>query len=198
MTSNKFTLFTSICFAVFSPYASASPSLPTPECIRGITHLLKIVGRSEFFDESPDDFIKNSEAFLHIAKNETDKESRFSSRNTKIVLKSENWLDRGTLLFSNDKEPSSPSAKAKLTLADFDIKPSCFPNQKDFLALATKNIKGKFADTRTPKHDGYTLRRWAMPAPEQDWERVIEVLESDKLLSIKVLPVFSPSEEAAE
>ncbi|HWV16463.1 MAG TPA: hypothetical protein VN030_13600 [Cellvibrio sp.] len=197
MISNNFKLFTGACIVALSSYASASPSSPTPECITGITNLLKIVGRPEFFDESPENFVKNSTGFLQIAKNETSAVTKQGERYTTITLKSESWLNGGTLRFySDDAQPALQNARFRE--ADIDIKKTCSPKYKDFLVLSTKNIKGQFSESALSAPSKNTLRVWSVPDPEEGWERRIEVNETDEFLSIKVVRAIDSDEEVAE
>ncbi|HWV16461.1 MAG TPA: hypothetical protein VN030_13590, partial [Cellvibrio sp.] len=100
------------------------------------------------------------------------------------------WLDSGVLRFVKDTT-SAENKTFYFLKSSFTIKRSCSPKRNDFLSLATKNIKGKFAEARMLDPDKET-RKWAIPDPEEYWERVIELTENDELLVIDVSRIYRP------
>lgn len=182
MISKKLKLFMSVCVVVLSPHSFAVTSSPSAECATGISNLLKLVARNKFFDESPEKFLSKSATFLHIAKNETGPNNESPERYARITLKKESWLDRGNLFYD-----SNDNLSTRLSIADFRINQSCSPKQKDFLTLATKNIKGKFAVRESSEDESALIRVWTMPDPEDNMQRDIEVGEFSDNLYIKVI-----------
>ncbi|HWV16462.1 MAG TPA: hypothetical protein VN030_13595 [Cellvibrio sp.] len=193
MISNKLKILATASIVALSSCAFAAPSTPSVECTAGISNLLKLVSRSDFFDEPSDTFVKKSTTFLHIAKNETAPKSNYSERARRITLKKEPWLDSGKLSYFSTND--SPFV---FTRADFAINMSCSPKYKDFLALASKNITGKFLEQRIPELENYISRTWTMPDPEEYFERRIEVVETTDSLFIKIERAYVPEGDGEE
>ncbi|HWV16542.1 MAG TPA: hypothetical protein VN030_14005 [Cellvibrio sp.] len=177
MTTQKLKQVTSIFIIALSSCASATPSSQNQECTTGISNLLTLVARTEFFDESRETFVSKSANFLHIEKYDS-----YAPDATRVILKKESWLNSGDLIYISEH-----GLPAKFVRAEFSINRSCSPKYKDFLTLATKNLKGEYTLRPSPEDESAITRVWTLPDPDYNMQRNIEVSESNSSLDITVI-----------
>lgn len=148
-----------------------------------IAELLKFVGRTDFFDQLPQDFIKNSASFLRVVKIEDGGGELPNENLRKITLaaKNGNWLTEGYVEYD-----ILDSTHSRFYVLEINFRPSCFAQPENLLTLAATIISPTFREEKGRPPYPLTTRFWTSPAPNEDTQRDIMVT-AGHVLWIKAL-----------